>query len=130
MYQKHDPTQDDDLKSAFHYHISSPSFSEVESILAQIPGEADGADWNWIVGLKGNKYGLATGGCDYTGWYCQSSATIRIFDTPEEAAKSASDYRRHRLNVAGQLLKQLTGEQPYALYIEPEKNTPPHGLAT
>lgn len=111
---------DYDLQAAINYHLEI-KVEDIVSVLAQIPGEADGPDWSWLIELKDGKFALIQGGCDYTGWDCQSDATIRFADTAEEAAKLAEDYYDYRVQVAEQLLKQLKGEQPYALYIEPPK---------
>jgi len=125
--EPHNPFLDDDLMSAFEYHLEKEDKANLFHLWAQIPGEADGPDWYWVVEMrseyKGKKFALVVGGCDYTGWDCQSSAKIFFFDTIEEAAQSAKD-DYYRKDVAKQLLKQLKGEQPYALYIEPTISNP------
>jgi len=44
------------------------SKKEIDGIVAEIPGEADGADWHWLIKLKDSRFGYVVGGCDYTGW--------------------------------------------------------------
>jgi hypothetical protein len=65
--------------------------SDIEKVLAVVEGESDGADWHWILKLKApvNKmrYVYLVGGCDYTGWDCQSWATHKFAKTPLQAAK-------------------------------------------
>jgi len=39
-------------------------------------GANDESDWYWILTVDGKTY-YATGGCDYTGWDCQSSGSIQ-----------------------------------------------------
>jgi hypothetical protein len=41
-------------------------------VLLEITGENDGPDWVWIVLLKDGRHAYIRGGCDYTGWECQS----------------------------------------------------------
>ena len=50
----------------------------IKDILAAVYGENDGADWHYIVVFKDGSYGYLTGGCDYTGWDCQASATLVV----------------------------------------------------
>lgn len=60
---------DSDLESAIHYHLTDKlKVGDIKSVLAQVPGEADDANWNWVMEMKDGRYALITGGCDYTGW--------------------------------------------------------------
>lgn len=47
--------------------------SEVVKLVLEIEGENDGPDWHWIVQLENGRFAYGWGGCDYTGWDCQSS---------------------------------------------------------
>lgn len=66
------------------------SEDNIQEVLAVWEGENDGDDWRWVVALSTGKFAFIQGGCDYTGWDCQSWATSKIVDTPEEAANLAS----------------------------------------
>lgn len=51
----------------------------VRSIVCEQHGENDGADWIWLVEFADGAKWHVEGGCDYTGWDCQSSIEwIRI----------------------------------------------------
>ena len=80
-----------DLAACLHYNpqdLLGPE--DIEEVLAVWEGERDGDDWRWVVRLKGDLFAFIQGGCDYTGWDCQSWATSEIKATPEEAAFLAS----------------------------------------
>lgn len=59
------------LKAACQYN--GIDISDVTKILLEITGENDEYAWHWIVRTK-EGFAYITGGCDYTGWDCQSSA--------------------------------------------------------
>ncbi len=107
-------TPDDDLRAAIDEHLEL-SVGDVVDVVAQVPGEADEANWYWIVRLGTGRWALITGGCDYTGWECQSHADLFTAESPEAAAALAKDTPSRR-NVSIQLLAQLRGTQPYATY--------------
>lgn len=45
---------------------------QIEGLLMLHEGENDGDDWVWMVKTHGHHF-IAVGGCDYTGWDCQSN---------------------------------------------------------
>lgn len=45
-------------------------------------GQNDGGNWIWCVELNNGTVWLATGGCDYTGWDCQSSLDWECIEKP------------------------------------------------
>ncbi len=51
------------------------TFEDVKKVLAVVEGEHDGADWHWVFSLNNGRFMYMRGGCDYTGWDCQSSAS-------------------------------------------------------
>ena len=60
-----------DLKAACeHNGIESADIAGIE---LEITGQNDEADWHWIVRTAAG-FAYITGGCDYTGWNCRSSA--------------------------------------------------------
>jgi hypothetical protein len=73
---------DYDLVACLEYNPQDFKVEDIEKVLAVIEGEYDGADWHWLLQVKRGRpdrpyfetYYL-TGGCDYTGWDCQSGAT-------------------------------------------------------
>lgn len=55
----------------------------IDKVFAEITGERDEKDWHWLVGFQDGKVGYITGGCDYTGWDCQSFLNVKIFKDDE-----------------------------------------------
>lgn len=62
----------------------------ISAVLAVWEGENDGDDWRWVVSLHDGRFAFIQGGCDYTGWDCQSWATCEFAETPEAAAQFSS----------------------------------------
>lgn len=60
--------------------------SKIKNVIAVWEGENDGDDWRWILLMDDGRYVFLQGGCDYTGWDCQSWATHSVVNTPEEGA--------------------------------------------
>lgn len=101
---------------------------DIEVVLAVWEGENEGDDWRWILLLKEinqsdqqdewgrwhtvkreKRYVYLVGGCDYTGWDCQSSASSEFFATPQEAVKaerSNQNYRNNQDEVIASLAQQ------------------------
>lgn len=65
---------DYDLQACIDYNPQTFTYDEVREVLANIEGEHDGADYHWILRLEGGRWAYLYGGCDYTGWDCQSWA--------------------------------------------------------
>ena len=64
---------------------------DIKKVLAVFEGENDDKDWRWVLELNSGKFVFLQGGCDYTGWDCQSSADHAFADTSELAAAHALD---------------------------------------
>jgi hypothetical protein len=81
---------DYDLCACLEYNVQ-PGFNadDIEKVLAVWEGQNDGDDWRWVLQLKDGRFVFLQGGCDYTGWDCQSWATSVFAETPEDAAKFA-----------------------------------------
>lgn len=84
---------DYDLDTCLEYNPQSFEVSEIKKVLAVWTGENDGDDWRWIIQLNNTKHGgrfvFLQGGCDYTGWDCQSWAKSSFANTALQAAKFA-----------------------------------------
>lgn len=80
---------DYDLGACLEYNAQSFSDSDIKEVLAVWEGEHDGDDWRWILALNDGRYVFLQGGCDYTGWDCQSWATSVFENDPITAAKHA-----------------------------------------
>lgn len=123
--EKFDHTKDrwdnDDIAYAIEHNPQSNFLiSDIDVIVAEVCGEAGGADWHWIIQRKDGKFQYVFGGCDYTGWDCQSSAkAFDPVDTVVEAVNQSpekEEYGGDRL-IRKNLMAQVVGEQPFAIYI-------------
>lgn len=75
-----------DLAYALLYNDVKASSEFVVQVLGYISGANDGPDWHWLVLLDNGKIAYLRGGCDYTGWDCQSYVDlINEYDTLEQA---------------------------------------------
>lgn len=84
------PTElDYDLQACLEHNPQEFTAEAVEKVLAVWEGQNDGDDWRWVLLLKDGRYAFLQGGCDYTGWDCQSWATSRFADDAETAARYA-----------------------------------------
>lgn len=73
------------------------SYKDIDEIVAAIPGMNDEADWHWVVKTQDNKFWYIYGGCDYTGWDCQSSLRyipIDLDKSPELLFPETDYYNR------------------------------------
>lgn len=112
-----------------HYALSSNTplkfkAQDVTHILAEVCGEHDGYDWWWIIKLTNERYFLISGGCDYTGWDCQSSTVEHgFFSSPEECAKNAPEVEEYSgRRIRETLLNQLSGKIAFGVYYEKNKD--------
>lgn len=83
---------DYDLKACLGYNPQETfKVIDIDKVLAVWEGENDEDDWRWVLRLKDGRFVFLQGGCDYTGWDCQSWADHAFADTPVEAAAKALD---------------------------------------
>jgi len=66
---------DYDLFSRLEYNPQKFTVDDIVRVLAVVEGENDGANWHWVILLTNKRVVYLTGGCDYTGWDCQSWAS-------------------------------------------------------
>lgn len=68
------PDQDGyDLAQAMSHNDWGPaSTHEITGLVLEQRGENDESDWRWRVNFSDGSTWVAEGGCDYTGWDCQS----------------------------------------------------------
>jgi hypothetical protein len=78
----HNPDLADAVKYNRRYE-SKEYTGEIDKVFGEITGERDERDWHWLVGFSDGKVGYLTGGCDYTGWDCQSFLNVKIFKDDE-----------------------------------------------
>lgn len=80
---------DYDFIACVEYNPQPFNLADVAIVLAVWEGKNDEDDWRWVAKLQDGRFVFLQGGCDYTGWDCQSWATSQFAETPEEAAKFA-----------------------------------------
>jgi hypothetical protein len=107
---------DSDLKSCVEYNLDQSVLSDAKDVLATVAGANEGDDWYWVLLMKEGNFSLVQGGCDYTGWDCQSSATVVYADTAYAAVALARLDRDSR-PILSSLIGQLSGEIPYGLMV-------------
>lgn len=93
--------------ACLEYNPQPFNLFDVERVLAVVEGENDGPDWHWVVQLKDGRFAYLQGGCDYTGWDCQSSADTAFYATAEEAARGSVGRGEISIEIQGSLLAQL-----------------------
>jgi hypothetical protein len=82
---------------------------DVAEILATDDGENDERQWVGVFRLTNGQFAFVEGGCDYTGWDCQSSAYGTVASSVDELVRWAmDDDARSRLADA---LDPVTDEQ-------------------
>lgn len=106
---------DSDLESAVEFN-GGLNLHDVLGIRAAVYGENDEADWYWIIKMKDGTWGLGQGGCDYTGWDCQSNFNFTPAKTMWEALKLApekEEWRGRKIRTA--LTKQIRGVEAFGV---------------
>ncbi len=84
-----------EIEFAFGHNGLGEWIPRIAAVELEISGENDGPSWHWICRLKEGGYIYAHGGCDYTGWDCQSSADVHEAATRAEViALCGQDERR------------------------------------
>ncbi len=107
---------DYDLCVCLEYNPQPFNLIDVERVLAVIEGENDEKDWHWVVKLRDNRYVYLRGGCDYTGWDCQSWADT-IFLDPESLNVSLSQAveQSNLVREEGELINEFVVDLLYQL---------------
>ncbi len=86
---------DYDLEACLQYNPQSFTIEDVNKVLAIIEGENDGPDWHWILLLNDGRYIYLRGGCDYTGWDCQSSAAHVVLEPDMPLHKAVIELKQY-----------------------------------
>lgn len=103
-----DTCHDWDLMGCLDNNPQDYTLENVAEVMAVWEGENDGDNWRWILRLDTEKFVYLIGGCDYTGWDCQSFANSTYADTAEAAARvEIAGEDEPRTEVYDELLRQL-----------------------
>lgn len=102
---------DSDLRTNCAYNLGGDKFrlEDVAYVLASVMGENDGPEYFWLCAMKDHTYAVVSGGCDYTGWDCQSSGEAEIYPTMATAL-AALPLEDGNRKISGSIKKQLVGE--------------------
>ena len=106
---------DSDLKYAVDFN-GGLDLDKVAGVRAAVYGENDEADWYWVLKMKDGTWGLGQGGCDYTGWDCQSNFSFEPAPTVYTAialAPEKEEYRGRKIRQA--LNKQFRGKEAFGV---------------
>jgi len=82
--------------------VSTTTFcrEDVVKIYYQVNGVADEEDWVVCGKLKDDRYFVARGGCDYTGWDCQASNSGDVAKTKKDILRyGLGEEERKRVGV-------------------------------
>lgn len=83
---------DYDLGACLEYNPQDGITSEsITIVVAVVEGEPDGAPYSWLVAID-DRFAWIHGGCDYTGWDCQSWAESGFDDTAIGAILNLDTY--------------------------------------
>lgn len=104
---------DYDFCACLEYNPQPFNLFDVDRVLAVVEGERVLKDWHWVVLLRDGRFVYLQGGCDYTGWDCQSSADCEFYDSGEQAAKgSVGRSQENTPETQASLLSQIeSGKQ-------------------
>lgn len=109
---------DYDFFAMLEYNPQDYHLIQVNKVLAVIEGENDRADWHWVVDTTKGIY-YTRGGCDYTGWDCQSWSDSSLLGPVFDNRKLALAMEAHRsgeedaemLGIYTSLMAQIAGEK-------------------
>ncbi len=106
----------DDIQSAMDNNASGLfNYSDIEGLIAEIPGHNDEDDWFWIGKLKDGRFFGARGGCDYTGWDCQSHCDYWVGKSITEII--AGFEKEATFEQIAQLRAQVDELQPFGMGV-------------
>lgn len=103
---------DSDLSYAVEYNDVAPfRLQDVAYVLAALMGERDGPNYHWVIAMKDHTYAYVEGGCDYTGWDCQSHASADIYTSLRETMEAVE--KDSGSTVHDLLQRQLIGKASF-----------------
>jgi len=85
-----------DLLAALECNGHGAFVERIVDILATIEGENDERNWHWIVRTD-EGFAYVTGGCDNTGWDCQSNCDVFEASTIRDCLRLVGDAERGEL---------------------------------
>ena len=114
---------DYDLQSCLDFNIPEIEFTDIIKVLAVWEGENDEDDWRWIVHVSeqcatknGGEFAFIQGGCDYTGWDCQSDGKAIFVHTTDEALAECLKFQSWRSNE-GPVYDKLAAQIATTKYV-------------
>lgn len=110
----------DDIRRALSYNGQEVlKYEDIAGLLAEAPGHNDEDEWYWVGQLKDGRFFAAVGGCDYTGWDCQSHLNSWVHANLSEVLKDMVLSDSGKLHVAkvDAIADQLDGRLPFGLEV-------------
>ena len=89
------PNIDEYSDLAYGARCNNVNISDLSEIVLELTGYNDGYPWHWICKRDDGGYAYITGGCDYTGWDCQSGMDRHDADTLDGALALSPQDERH-----------------------------------
>lgn len=90
--ERYEPLVGADLIHAYWEHGSEGTWGfdlgQVKRLVALFEGENDGPNWRWLLELNDGRYASLLGGCDYTGWDCQSAVQVTLHECLSHALQA------------------------------------------
>jgi hypothetical protein len=88
--------------------------ADIREVLAVWEGQNEGDDWRWVLDLNDGRTVFLVGGCDFTGWDCQSYAAHVVVENPTPYTIASQEFdivttwtRTPSRTVYNSLLSQL-----------------------
>lgn len=98
---------DYDLVGCLENNPQAFGLDDIAQVLAVHEGENEGDNWRWILRLNDGRFAFLQGGCDYTGWDCQSSADSVIVESIDAAIQTARTFEDNTPEIIAGLAQQL-----------------------
>lgn len=96
QYKESDAGIRNELRYAMECNAGDIKYTDIKQILGCVCGENDDRSWHWLVETTDGKLWYVSGGCDYTGWDCQSHLVYVEVDKdkPQLAFEEYDNYNR------------------------------------
>ncbi len=111
------------LAECLDYNPQGFTIEQVARVAAVIEGEHEGPDWHWVLELKGGQWAYLVGGCDYTGWDCQSGAWSKVVPDAITACTTARDLTDDEYGYSSPEERKKIGQALWTQIIEGKSKT-------
>ena len=109
--QMKDRSIDYDLFACLTFNPQPFKLIDIDKVLAVFEGEHDSKEGHWVIRLDDNRYLYLRGGCNYTGWDCNSWAfTLFLIKSKyliDDFSKLDIQWRNDEVYIYDTLVQQL-----------------------